>query len=170
MSFTTNALCHTIYIIYIKTPTYFGTQRPSSGSYCNKGTRANLLNTLQYTTPPVIAHIARYFRYAPSYTQYSYYVLFSTILKEWTTPYFRNTPSTINLEEEEIVDAPANHGNASMPEQIKRPNPWRKMMMMRMTSYFPIYFHILLAQYCQYNYRTSSDRSYAVKPNVCIHC
>jgi hypothetical protein len=55
ISFTTNALCRTIYITYIKTPTYFGTQRPSSGSYCNKGIRANLLNTLQYTTPPVIA-------------------------------------------------------------------------------------------------------------------
>jgi len=42
----------------------------------------------------------------------------------------RNTPSTTNLEEEEIVDAPGNDGNASMPEQVKRPNPWRKVMMM----------------------------------------
>jgi len=50
-------------------------------------------------------------------------------LKEWTTPDPRNTPSTTNLEEEEIVDAPGNDGNASMPEQIKRPNPWRKTMM-----------------------------------------
>jgi len=24
-----------------------------------------------------------------------------------------------------------NDGNASMPEQVKRPNPWRKMMMMK---------------------------------------
>ena len=53
-------------------------------------------------------------------------------MKEWTTPEFRNTPSTTNLEEEEIVDAPGNDGNASMPEQVKRPNPWRKMMMMMM--------------------------------------
>jgi hypothetical protein len=53
-------------------------------------------------------------------------------LKEWTTPDFRNTPSTTNLEEEEIVDAPGNDGNASMPEQVKRPNPWRKTMMMMM--------------------------------------
>jgi hypothetical protein len=30
------------------------------------------------------------------------------------------------------VDAPGNDGNASMPEQVKRPNPWRKMMMMMM--------------------------------------
>jgi len=37
---------------------------------------------------------------------------------------------TINLEEEEIVDAPGNDGNASMPEQVKRTNPWRMMMMM----------------------------------------
>jgi len=36
--------------------------------------------------------------------------------------------STTNLEEEEIVDAQGNDGNASMPEQVKRPNPWRKMM------------------------------------------
>jgi len=28
------------------------------------------------------------------------------------------------------VDAPGNDGNASMPEQAKRPNPPRKMMMM----------------------------------------
>jgi len=26
--------------------------------------------------------------------------------------------------------------NASMPEQVKRPNPWRKMMMMRRMIYF----------------------------------
>ena len=51
-------------------------------------------------------------------------------MKEWTIPDSQNTPSTRNLEEEEIVDAPGNGGNASMPEQVKRPNPWRKMMMM----------------------------------------
>jgi len=50
-------------------------------------------------------------------------------LKEWTTPDSQNTPSTTNLKEEEIVDAPGNNGNVSMPEQVKRPNPWRKMMM-----------------------------------------
>jgi len=37
------------------------------------------------------------------------------ILKEWTTPDSRNTPSTTNLEEEEFVDAPGNNDNASMP-------------------------------------------------------
>ena len=51
-------------------------------------------------------------------------------MKEWTAPDSRNTPSTTNLEEEETVDAPGNDGNAAMPEQVKRPNPWRKMMMM----------------------------------------
>ena len=51
-------------------------------------------------------------------------------MREWTTPDFRNTPSTTNLEEEEIMDALGNDGNASMPEQVNRPNPWRKMMMM----------------------------------------
>jgi hypothetical protein len=56
-------------------------------------------------------------------------------LKEWIKVDFRNTPSTTNLEEEEIVGAPENAGNASMPEQVKRPNPWRrrkkKMMMVK---------------------------------------
>jgi predicted nucleic acid-binding Zn ribbon protein len=48
-------------------------------------------------------------------------------------------PSTTNPEEEKIVDVPENDGNASMSEQIKRPNPWKKkkkkkkkMMMMMM--------------------------------------
>jgi hypothetical protein len=50
-------------------------------------------------------------------------------LKEWTTKDSRNTPSTTNLEGEEILDAPENDGNASMPEKVKRPKPWRKMMM-----------------------------------------
>jgi hypothetical protein len=53
-------------------------------------------------------------------------------LKEWTTSDSRKTPSTTNLEEEDIVNAPGNDGNASMPEQVKRPNPWRKLMMMMM--------------------------------------
>ena len=43
----------------------------------------------------------------------------------------RNTPSTTNLEEEEIVVAPGKDGKASMPEQVKRPNPWSKMKMMK---------------------------------------
>jgi hypothetical protein len=42
-------------------------------------------------------------------------------LKERTTPDSRNTPSTTNLDEKEIVDAPGNDGNASMPEEVKRP-------------------------------------------------
>ena len=54
----------------------------------------------------------------------------STILKEWTTPDFRNTPSTTDLVEEDIVDALGNDDNASMPELVTRPKPWRKMMMM----------------------------------------
>jgi hypothetical protein len=53
-------------------------------------------------------------------------------LKEWTTPDSRNTPSTANLEEEGIVDAPRNDGKASMPEQFKRPNLCRRKMMMMM--------------------------------------
>ena len=37
--------------------------------------------------------------------------------------------STTNIEEEETVDATGNDGNASIPEQVKRHNTWRKMMM-----------------------------------------
>jgi hypothetical protein len=47
--------------------------------------------------------------------------------QHWTP---ENTPSTANLEEEEVVDGPGNDGNASMLEQVKRPNPWRKKMIM----------------------------------------
>jgi len=57
------------------------------------------------------------------------------MLKDWTKPDSRNTPSTTNIEEEEIVDATGNDGKASMPEQVKRPNPWRKKMMMMMKLY-----------------------------------
>ena len=41
-------------------------------------------------------------------------------------------PSNTNLKEEEIVDALGKDGNASMSEQVKRPDPWKKMMMMMM--------------------------------------
>ena len=47
-------------------------------------------------------------------------------LKEWTAPDCRNTPSNTKLEEEGIVDAPVKDGHASMPERVKRPNPWRE--------------------------------------------
>jgi len=60
----------------------------------------------------------------------------STTLREWTTPDSRNTPSTTNLEEEETVDAPGNDANVSMLEQVKQPNPWRKMMMMMMRLHY----------------------------------
>jgi hypothetical protein len=50
-------------------------------------------------------------------------------LKEWVTLDSQNTPSTTNLKEEEIINTPGNNGNASMPEQVKLPNPCRKMMM-----------------------------------------
>jgi hypothetical protein len=51
---------------------------------------------------------------------------------------FRNTPSTTNLEGEEREDAPGKDGNASMPEQVIRPNPWRKM-----TTMIMIHFKVL---------------------------
>jgi hypothetical protein len=43
-------------------------------------------------------------------------------------------PLTTNLEGEEIVDTPGKDGNTLMPEQVKQPNPWRKMMMMMMMN------------------------------------
>ena len=60
----------------------------------------------------------------------------STISKEWTTPDFRNRPSTRNLEEEEILDAPGNDAYASMSEQVKRPNPWRRKKMIMICDLF----------------------------------
>jgi hypothetical protein len=59
-------------------------------------------------------------------------------LKEWTTPDSRNTPSTTNLEEEVIVDAHGHDGNALIPEQVKRHNPWSKMMTMNFDKYLKI--------------------------------
>jgi len=52
-------------------------------------------------------------------------------LKEWIKTDSGNMPSTTNPEDEEIVDAPGKDGNLLMPEQVKRPNPWRKMMIFR---------------------------------------
>jgi hypothetical protein len=48
-------------------------------------------------------------------------------------------PSTTNLEEEEIVDAPENDGNALIPEEVKQPNLWRKIMVVLMIT-TPLYF------------------------------
>jgi len=46
-------------------------------------------------------------------------------------------PSTTNLKDEEISHAPGNEGTTSMPEQVERPNPFRKMVvMMMMMLYF----------------------------------
>ena len=56
-------------------------------------------------------------------------------MKEWITTDSRNTPSTTNPQDEEIVDAPGKDGNASTPEQVKRPNPWRKTMMTMMMMF-----------------------------------
>jgi len=64
-----------------------------------------------------------------------YLIISHYISKERTSPHFRNTPSTTKLEGEKIVEAPGKDDNASMPEQIKRPNAWRKMMMVMMMVY-----------------------------------
>jgi hypothetical protein len=41
-----------------------------------------------------------------------------------------STPSTTNLEGEEFVGTPGKDDKASMPERVKRPNPWKMIMMM----------------------------------------
>jgi len=46
---------------------------------------------------------------------------------------------TYKPREEGIADAPGNDDNASMPEQVKLPNPWRKMMMMMMMMMICLY-------------------------------
>jgi hypothetical protein len=56
----------------------------------------------------------------------------SAIPKDQTTSNCRNTPSTTSFEGQNIVDAPGTDGNASMPEHYKRPNPWRKMTMIKL--------------------------------------
>ena len=58
--------------------------------------------------------------------------------------------SKCKKKEEGISDAPENDGNASMPEQVKRPNPRRKMMMF--ISSFYIYFLSLTFCYSQYKF------------------
>jgi len=40
----------------------------------------------------------------------------------------------MKLEKEEIVDALGNDGSVSMLERVKRPNPWRKMVIMMITK------------------------------------
>ena len=57
-------------------------------------------------------------------------------MRKWITTDSRNTPSTTKPVDEETVDAPGDVGKASMPGQVKRPNPWgrrrkKKKMMMR---------------------------------------
>ena len=90
-------------------------------------------------------------------------------MKEWTTPDCRNTPSTTDLEEEEIVDAPGNDGNTSMPEQVKRPNPVRKVVMIMMMmitllakimATFKTVTHLLtLSLICSHTVRSISVRT-----------
>jgi len=83
----------------------------------------------------------------------------STTLKEWTTPNSRNTLSTTNLEEEETVDTPWNAGNSSMLEQVKWPNPWKKMMMIIMIWAAMPVMHLLClwSFHCSINQTTYLD-------------
>jgi len=53
-------------------------------------------------------------------------------LREWTTTDCRNTPSTTNPEDEEIVDASGKKATLRCRNSVKRRNPWMMMMMMIM--------------------------------------
>ena len=72
-------------------------------------------------------------------------------MREWITTDCRNTPSITNPEDEEIVDAPGNDGNTLMLEQVKRPNPWKKMM---------IYIYIYIKR------KADAVNSYQITPKV----
>ena len=54
-------------------------------------------------------------------------------MRESITTDCRNTSSTTNPEDEEVVDSPGKDVNAPMSELVKRTNPQRKMMTMMMT-------------------------------------
>ena len=70
----------------------------------------------------------------------------STALREWITSDCRNTLSTTNPEDEGIADAPGNDGNKSMPEQVKRTNPWKiKEMMMMMMAMMMMCFKSIMS-------------------------
>ena len=94
-----------------------------------------------------------------SYLIISYYISLYLIISQHISLYLERTDNTtlpkhaLNYKPrgEEIVDAPGKDDNASMPEQIKRPNAWRKMMMVMTMVY-----HIL-----------RSTERYVIK-NVCV--
>ena len=60
------------------------------------------------------------------YMRLNYKQNWKTTLEERTTPDSRHTPSTTNNDEDETVVVPRKDCNASMPEQVKQPNPWRR--------------------------------------------
>ena len=59
-------------------------------------------------------------------------VVVVTYLQVYADVNFKRQAATIKVDERNklrIMKAPGNDGIASMPEQVKRPNPWRMMMM-----------------------------------------
>jgi hypothetical protein len=52
---------------------------------------------------------------------YEYFVFLGRVTSPSAKP-----PFLEDLVEEEIMDAPGNGGNSSMPEQVKGPNSWKK--------------------------------------------
>ena len=54
---------------------------------------------------------------------------------------------------EEIVDAPENDGNASKPERVRRPDPWRKIMMMMIQIYIPTQLYCIKYEHSSYMFR-----------------
>jgi len=46
------------------------------------------------------------------------------------------------------MDGLRKNGNASMPEQVKRTNPWRKMMMMMMMMMVVVVVVVMMMMVC----------------------
>jgi hypothetical protein len=75
----------------------------------------------------------------PIAVKFIHHIVF-LVLQEWGFCGWAGNPSKENKvlisndAQPWIVDAPENDGNASMPEEVKRPNPWRKMMTMMITE------------------------------------
>ena len=63
------------------------------------------------------------------------------------------------------MDAPGKDGNASMPEQVKRPNPWMMMMMtMMMMMMMTTTMMVMMLVRCRSNkYRAQLALAHAVR-------
>ena len=83
---------------------------------------------------------------------------------QWITTDSRNSTSNTNPEDEEVVDAPGKDGNASMPEQVERPNPWRKIIIIIILTY-----HASFIIFC-YNQQTHNQYHNSLSVQSTLSC